>query len=77
MKIPNCYEAFGQAERLAACLDKMESRRDRCGCCSRIIEPGERFWTLTLPDETCLICQDCKDEVDESESIAGEVDDYA
>lgn len=77
MSIPDCYEAFTQAERREAELDSKEARRDRCGCCERIIEPGEHRWTVSRYAETFLLCRECKEEVDESETIQEEVDGYA
>ena len=76
MSIPDCYEAFTQAERREAELDYKEARRDRCGCCGRIIEPGEHCWTVSLESKSHLICENCKEELDESETIQEEVDGY-
>lgn len=76
MNIPDCYEAFRQAERREAELDRREARRDRCGCCGRIIGPGEHCWTVLRHSETFLLCRECKEDVDESETIQEEVGGY-
>ena len=75
--IPDCYEAFRQAERREARLDELEARRDRCGCCGRAIEPGEHLWTVLRHKETFSLCRRCKEDVDQSETILEEVDPYA
>ena len=74
MNIPECYEAFRQAEQRAAAMDKLEAHRERCGCCRRTIWPGERCWTVLRHSETFLLCRECKEEVLESETILEEVD---
>ena len=73
MKIPDCYEAFGQAERRALEQDRQESRREKCGCCGRVIEVGEWFFTVHATEGSFLLCRCCKDDVDESESLMEEV----
>lgn len=75
--IPDCYEAFRQAERREARLDELEARRERCGCCGRVIEPGEHLWTVLRHKETFSLCRSCKEDVDQSETILEEVDPYA
>lgn len=72
MNIPECYEAFRQAEQRAAAMDKLESRRKHCGCCGRVIELGEHFFTVLWHRETFPLCRSCKDDVDESETIMEE-----
>ena len=74
MNIPDCYEAFRQAECRETIRDKTESRRERCGCCGRVIGPGEWFFTVLRHAETFALCRSCKDDVDESESLMEEVD---
>lgn len=77
MNIPDCYDAALEAERRALAQDRQESRRERCGCCGRTIELGERFFTVLRHKETFLLCRSCKDDVDESETVMEEVDPYA
>lgn len=72
MNIPDCYEAYRQAERREAAADRQESRREKCGCCGRTIHPGEPFWRATRFKERFLICQSCKEDIDDSVSIAEE-----
>lgn len=76
MNIPDCYEAFRQAEQIAAMRDKLESQMERCGGCGRILEPGQHLWTVPLEAKPCLICENCKEDMDESETIAEEADGY-
>lgn len=73
MKIPDCYEAFSQAERREIMLEGMESKRERCGCCGRVIEAGEHLWTVLRHKETFSLCRSCKEDVDESETVLEEV----
>lgn len=72
MNIPDCYDAVRQAERREALLEAREARRVRCGCCDRVIELGEHFYTVLRHKETFALCRSCKDDVDESESIMEE-----
>lgn len=76
MNIPECYDAVRQAESRALSLERMEARRERCGCCGRVIELGEHFFTVLRHKETFPLCRSCKDDVDESETIMEEVDPY-
>lgn len=73
MNIPDCYEAFRQAECRETIRDRTESRRERCGCCGRVIEVGEWFFRVNGPEGDFLLCRCCKDDVDESESLMEEV----
>ena len=75
MNIPDCYEAFRQAEQIAAVQDKLKAQMERCGGCGRIIELGERCWQVLLRSKSYLICRSCKEDVLESEMIL-EGDDY-
>lgn len=77
MNIPDCYDAVRQAERRELSLERMEAHREHCGCCGRIIELGERFFTVLRHKDTFLLCRSCKDDVDESETVMEEVDPYA
>lgn len=72
MNIPDCYDAVRQAERREAALEAREAARLRCGCCGRIIELGEYFYTVLRHKETFALCRDCKDDVDESETLLEE-----
>lgn len=72
MNIPDCYEAFRQAERLEAAADAQESKREKCGCCGRSIYPGESFWKVSRFKDHFIICQRCKEDIDDSVSIAEE-----
>ena len=72
MNIPDCYEAFRQAERREAAADALESRLEKCGCCGSPIHPGEAFWKGFRFQDRFLICQSCKEDIDDSISIAEE-----
>ena len=72
MNIPDCYEAFRQAERREAAADALESRLEKCGCCGQAIRTGEPFWKGSRFKEQFLICQSCKEDIDDSISIAEE-----
>jgi len=72
MNIPDCYDAVWQAERREAALDAREIRRLRCGCCGRVIELGEYYYTAARDGEPFALCRSCKDDVDESETIMEE-----
>lgn len=72
MNIPDCYDPVRQAERLAFEADKQEARRERCGACCRLLEPGEPVWTLLLKCGAVRLCHRCKQAVDESETTAEE-----
>ena len=76
MNIPDCYDPVCQAERREAMLDKQEALRECCGCCGRVIEPGEHIWTVLRHKETFSLCRDCKADVDESETLVPEVTPY-
>jgi len=76
MNIPDCYDAVYQAERREAVMESREARREHCGCCGRVIEPGEHLWTVLRHKETFSLCRSCKEDVDESETILEEVDPY-
>lgn len=76
MCIPDCYEAFRQAERREAALDALESRRDKCGSCGCCIYPGETFWTASHSGELFCVCQSCKEDIDDSIAIAQEDEPY-
>lgn len=76
MNIPDCYDAAIQAERREAELDCREALREHCGCCGRVIEPGERIWTVLRHKESFSLCRSCKEDVDESETYAQEVPPY-
>lgn len=72
MNIPDCYDAVRQAERREAALEARETRRLHCGCCGRVIELGEYFYTVLRHKDVFALCRSCKDDVDESESIMEE-----
>ena len=72
MNIPDCYEAYRQAECLEAAADMQESRLEKCGCCGRPIHPGEPFWKGSRLKEQFSICQSCKEDIEDSVSIAEE-----
>ena len=74
MNIPDCYEAFSQAETIAAAADKQASRQEKCGCCGRSIWPGETFWKCSRSKDQFLICQSCKEDIEDSISIAEEAE---
>lgn len=74
--IPDGYEAFRQAEQIAAMRDKLEAQMERCGGCGRIIAPGERCWRVPLESRSYLICNSCKEDVLDSEMILEEADGY-
>lgn len=76
MNIPDCYDAVKQAERREAALEARETRRTRCGCCGRVIELGEYFYTAARDGESFALCRCCKDDVDESERIMEEDERY-
>jgi hypothetical protein len=65
-----------QAERREAALEARETRRTRCGCCGRVIELGEYFYTVARDGEAFALCRCCKDDVDESERIMEEDERY-
>lgn len=72
MNIPDCYEAFRQAECRDAAADALESRLEKCGCCGQTIRTGEPFWKGARFKEQFLICPSCKEDIDDSISIAEE-----
>lgn len=76
MNIPDCYEAFRQAENREYLLDRQESQRVRCGCCGRTVEPGEPLWTVLRHKETFSLCRSCKEDVDDSVTILEEDSPY-
>lgn len=77
MNIPDCYEAFSQAERREAALDARAAKWERCGCCGRCILPGEPYWKAQYRKERFFVCQSCKEDIDDSISIAQEDEPYA
>lgn len=76
MNIPDCYDAVRQAECREAELDRREARRKRCGCCGRVMEPGDRLWTVSGREGTISLCRSCKEDLDEGVSLAQEVPPY-
>lgn len=76
MNIPDCYDAVRQAERREEALEARETRRMHCGCCGRVIELGEYFYTAARDGEAFALCRCCKDDVDESERIMEEDERY-
>lgn len=72
MNIPDCYEAYKQAERREEAADKQDSKLEKCGCCGRAVRPGEPFWKGSRFKDHFIICQRCKEDIDDSVSIAEE-----
>lgn len=72
MNIPYDYEAFRQAERREADWDRQDAQREKCGCCGGSVEAGEPFWRAARHGERFCICQSCKEDIDDSVTIAEE-----
>ncbi len=68
MNIPDCYDPVYQEERRQAEADRAASRRPICDCCFRHVRPGSHYYTIAVQKEPCTICEDCKEELDESET---------
>ena len=68
MDIPNCYDPVYQEERLQAEADRAVSLRPVCACCCKPVRPGTRYYTLSIQKERYTICEDCKEDLEESET---------
>ena len=68
MDIPNCYDPVYQEERRQAEADRVASLRPVCACCFKPVIPGRPYYTLSVQKEQCAICEDCKENLDESEA---------
>lgn len=58
-------------------LDKQQDpRADHfpvCGCCNRLIYQGEHFWALMVRSSELIVCQDCKESMEQVECTAEEI----
>lgn len=68
MDIPNCYDPVYQEERRQAEADRAVSLRPVCACCRKPVIPGRPYYTLSIKKDPYTICEDCKDDLEESET---------
>lgn len=68
MDIPNCYDPVYQEERRQAEADRAISMRPVCACCRKSVIPGRPYYTLSIKKDLCTICEDCKGDLEESET---------
>ena len=66
MDIPNCYDPIYQEERRQAEADRAVSSRPVCVCCFNPVRSHRPYYTLSVNKELCAICEDCKEDLDES-----------
>lgn len=68
MDIPNCYDPVYQEERRQAQADRAVSQRPVCVCCFKPVQPGRPYYKISVQKELYTICEDCKEDLDESET---------
>lgn len=68
MDIPNCYDPVFQEERRQLQADLAASQRPVCDCCFRPVRSGSPYYTLSVRKVRLTICEDCKEDLDESET---------
>jgi len=66
MCIPDCYDPVYQEERRQLQADREISQRPVCDCCFKPIRPGTHFYKFFVQKEPCTICEDCKEDLEES-----------
>lgn len=69
MDIPNCYDPVYQEERRQLQADRAVSQRPVCDCCFKPVKPGRPYYKLSVLKELCTICEDCKEDLEESKQI--------
>lgn len=72
MGIPDCYDPVYQAERMAMQQDVAQKHLPVCSCCGHSISYDERFWKLSYRKEELTICEDCHQEIEDSETTLTE-----
>lgn len=74
MNLPDCYDPVYQAEQREADWDRYSSQFPRCSCCGERIFSGKNRYELFVHNDCLTICEDCKDEMLESEYIVEDIE---
>ena len=76
MGIPDCYDPVYQAEHMAMQQDMAQKRLPVCSCCGHNISYDERFWKLNYRKKEITICEDCHQEIEDSETTLTELEEF-
>lgn len=63
--IPDCYDPAYQSESRERRWDEFAKHSPACGCCERIICPGDYFCEVGK----LIVCADCMNDLIENEKI--------
>lgn len=73
MEIPDCYDPVFQEERRQAQWDREAQWPPKCGCCGEVLFPGRHYFEMDVMGDTLIVCDECKDRMEDSEVIVEDV----